>query len=303
MRAVITNHPSLRRAVPVVWHDCSWLPRIRVQSSSFPCAVISDPLPARGNVSFLKTMKTNSARPRHSRAGFTLVELLVVIAIIGILAGMVLAVLPGVVNSAKRAKSKIEAQDIVTAINAYDSAYGRFPVSKNAQTAAGTNDLTYGGSVLLNAGFTGYATTNNDEVIAILTDVVTNVVTGQGVNGNHVKNPQRTVFLNAKHVDDATLPGIGPDGVYRDPWGQPYIISLDLNFDEQCQDVFYAQKAVSQQAGQTGINGLFNPDAGGNTDNFQFHGKVMVWSAGPDKKISNTDPADKIPNKDNVISW
>ena len=51
-------------------------------------------------------MKTMSHFPRRLRAGFTLVELLVVIAIIGILAGMSLAVIPKVMNSAKKAKAK-----------------------------------------------------------------------------------------------------------------------------------------------------------------------------------------------------
>jgi hypothetical protein len=40
-------------------------------------------------------------------------------------------------------------------------------------------------------------------------------------------------------------------------------------------------------------------------DRFQFHGKVMVWSAGPDGKIDNTGTvkANAGFNKDNVLSW
>ena len=37
---------------------------------------------------------------------------------------------------------------------------------------------------------------------------------------------------------------------------------------------------------EQGYNGLFNPNnTAPNTDNFLYHGKVMVWSAGPDGKI------------------
>ena len=39
--------------------------------------------------------------------------------------------------------------------------------------------------------------------------------------------------------------------VYRDPWGNPYIITMDLNYDEQCQDAFYCQQAVSQNLNPT----------------------------------------------------
>jgi len=94
-------------------------------------------------------------------------------------------------------------------------------------------------------------------------------------------------------------------GVYRDPWGNPYIISLDLNYDESCNDAFYSLQTVSQDTKQTGWNGLVNPDAAvnGNSDNFQLHGKVMVWSAGPDGKIDPTKPANTDVNKDNVLSW
>ena len=74
--------------------------------------------------------------------------------------------------------------------------------------------------------------TNNSEVIAILMDITNTTVTA--VNPNHQKNPQQTVFLNAKMVSDPNLPGVGPDLVYRDPWENPYVITMDLNDDNQC---------------------------------------------------------------------
>jgi hypothetical protein len=53
---------------------------------------------------------------------------------------------------------------------------------------------------------------------------------------------------------------------------------------------------------QTGYNGLFNPNTTA-SDNFLYHGKVMVWSAGPDQAISNAVPANVAPNQDNILSW
>jgi hypothetical protein len=51
-----------------------------------------------------------------------------------------------------------------------------------------------------------------------------------------------------------------------------------------------------------GLNGLISPDTT-KPNNFQFHGKVMVWSAGPNGKIDPGDAATDHENKDNVLSW
>jgi prepilin-type N-terminal cleavage/methylation domain-containing protein len=241
----------------------------------------------------------------HSKSAFTLVELLVVIAIIGILAGMSLAVIPGVVKNAKKNKAKLEAQGIASAILQYDSVYGHFPVSTNVPNLAGGGDFTYGGS-LFQAQVVPFIpadsiyTTNNSEVIAILMDY-TDFPNGSGatINNGHQKNPQKTLFLNAHMSGDPTLPGVGPDLVYRDPWDNPYIITMDLNFDENCWDAFYGLPAVSG----SGLNGLTQQTDNNGKPVYAYHGKVMVWSAGPDGKIDPSSLANQGLNKDNVIGW
>ena len=136
-------------------------------------------------------------------------------------------------------------------------------------------------------------------------------------NANHQKNSQKTAFLVAKlsgwepAQGGTPLPGVGSDLVYRDPWGNPYIISMDLNYDGQCQDAFYGLESVSQNPPgayvQSGYNGLNNPNSNpasqAQKDSFRFHGTVMVWSAGPDGKISSSTPANNGVNKDNILTW
>ena len=77
---------------------------------------------------------------------------------------------------------------------------------------------------------------------------------------------------------------------------------MDMNYDEQTKDAFYGLKCrvTSRPAGQRLVQ---SRGANATTDNWQYHGKVMVWSAGPNGKIDPTDPANDRENKDNVLSW
>ena len=73
---------------------------------------------------------------------------------------------------------------------------------------------------------------------------------------------------------------------------------VDLNYDEYACDVFYKSNSVS--AG--GLNGLIPKMISGVT-NYEVNFPIMVWSAGPDKKISPGTPANAGDNKDNILSW
>jgi prepilin-type N-terminal cleavage/methylation domain-containing protein len=256
-------------------------------------------------------------RSHRSIRAFTLVEMLVVMAIIGVLAALVLSAIVAARVKAQVIRAQSEIKLLEQAVASYHSTYGRYPVSANAMSASATGnpaeDFTYG-TLSANASFNisnlapvaGYDT-NNSEVIAILMDLTAIPSSGlPTVNANHVKNPQQIKFLNAKFVDQVTAPGIGPDLVYRDPWGNPYIISMDLNYDGKCRDSFYCQRSVSQQAAGAGINGLFNSSnnpGSPNSDYFESNDGVMIWSAGPDKAVDPSAAANTGANRDNVCSW
>jgi prepilin-type N-terminal cleavage/methylation domain-containing protein len=252
-------------------------------------------------------MKNSLLRSSRSFRAFTLIELLVVIAIIAILAGMLLPAINIAKTKARVKQAQLEMSQLVNAIKQYESAYGRYPVSAPSMTDAGGGDFTFGNTNLalvlnLQPNPQTWRATNS-EVMAILLNLTNYPSGGPTVNMNYVKNPQQTKFLNATMANTANDGGVGPDLIYRDPWGTPYVISLDLNYDEKCRDAFYSRQLVSQSTGGTGHNGLFNSQSNPNSDAFEFNGGVMVWSFGPDKSALRTVNAITGVNKDNILSW
>ena len=264
-------------------------------------------------------MKPSSTCSQPRPRAFTLVELLVVIAIIAILAAMLLPVLGKVKEQQKQNQAKSEIAMLVTAIQSYHSTYGRYPVSSNAMywAAQAKEDFTFYDGSNINP-LVSYSAPNS-EVIAILMDVpdtfIGNPFLGTAwpnPNVNHQKNPQSLKVLGAKasgwdpSKGQPPTSGVDTNSVYRDPWGNPYMISMDLNYDDKCMDAVYRTKNVSQENGQAGYYGLVNSvDAGGNGDHFAFNGGVMVWSLSSDKTYSTAAGAiaTQPPNKDNVLSW
>jgi hypothetical protein len=217
-------------------------------------------------------------------------------------------------TTAKIAQAKVEINSIANAISKYEADNSRYPATQRLRAHSGDGDFTFG-TVYLDTQGTQRPLTNkqglplpriangydyencNAEVMAALLDR-----TNLYWNLNHAMNPNKIGYLTAKEVSDSKLPGVGPEGVFRDPWSNPYIITVDLNGDGKCRDAFYRSDAVSLMQADKGLNGLYRASTSV-ANSFEANKPIMVWSFGPDGKVNFNAKANVLENKDNILSW
>jgi prepilin-type N-terminal cleavage/methylation domain-containing protein len=206
--------------------------------------------------------ESNALQRRPDECAFTLIELLVVIAIIAILIGLLFPAFHAVQDQARRTQAKNDLTQIVTAVNAFYTEYGKYPVPSGT-----TADYIYGPG----------GTSTNDVLFNELRATAT-----------ATQNPRKIVFINPPDVKDPANPrsGIGTAvatiGQYFDPWGTPYAIEIDGNYDNQILVNPYALNAGATPL-QIG---------------------VIAWSLGKDQ-LGGAGSADKKAGNadDDVISW
>jgi len=252
-------------------------------------------------------MKTHPSSSSRHAIGFTLIELLVVIAIIGTLAGLLLPALVNVKKQARIRLAKVDMVNLAGAIKQYEAEYSRLPVSRDAmdcsKPAAGQPDFTYGtvlpDNTLVSPQYEPWGRIEsygappptykncNAELIAILQS--TNLVSSNSLVGfSGTFNPRQIRFFDPKRSLSEISHGLDPNGVFRDPWGNPYIVTLDLDDNDLCVDGFYGdlRKSASLVAG--------------------IKGSTAIWSFGPDGRVKRRQDGGTLKgeeNKDNIVTW
>ena len=201
------------------------------------------------------------------KAAFTLAELLLVIVIIVILVGLAFPVFQGVLDRARNLQAKNDVTQIVTAVNAFYTEYGKYPLV--------TADTIY-----------GPGGTSSADLFYSLRAVALGA--NAPVNGVPAINTRQIVFISPPDVKNPANPrlGIGTTtgaGQYYDPWGTPYLVEIDGDYDNQIANPYTAN------AGATPLR------IG-----------VIAWSLGKDKAGATAAASgDKKTGtyKDDVISW
>jgi prepilin-type N-terminal cleavage/methylation domain-containing protein len=210
-------------------------------------------------------------RPRLHRA-FTLIELLVVIAIIAILIGLLFPAFRAVQDQAKRTQAKNDLTQIVNAVNAYYTDYGKYPLV--------TADTTYGPGGTVNdllfneLRSTAAATQNPRQIVFISPPSV-----------KDPSNPRSGIALQATTINGISI----AVGDFVDPWGTPYNVSVDGSYDNSVPNPYGPQTA-----------GGAGPDP--------LPSGVIGWSRGKDQTLgTNGDNVYRNPTtgaqSDDVISW
>lgn len=193
--------------------------------------------------------ETGKRRRPQTRAGFSLAELTYVLALLLLIAAVVLPAWVFVQRWQRLTMARGDLKSIATSIRAYHARYNLWPGRAAAHTQI-SGDIHYGKKP------------SNAEVLAIL-----RAAEGPS-NPNHAANTNRIVFLELAAAAPG-LSGLNTTGEFLDPWGTPYHIVLDLDYDNLCNvpDTIYQR--------------------------IQGEG-LIAWSCGPDRK-SDTD--------DDLRSW
>ena len=140
-------------------------------------------------------MSTSTTKKTTRPQALTLIELLVVISIIAILASLAFPAIGGAMDSAKKTTAKNAAVQIANAVVAYETEYGKLPLTN--------------------------ATTVSKAMMDILS----------GIDTNTSANPRGIVFLEASEWRKGKG---GTNSVgYCDPWtnGVAFVIALDADYD------------------------------------------------------------------------
>ena len=211
---------------------------------------------------------------KHS---FTLVELLVVVGIIAILAGLLTPAVIGAQQQGRITQAKSDMATILLALKGMDGTYGKMLAKSGSDYKIGDEswDTDKVGTEVKNVKLDGPASkAKYYAFIAELSDPGNDKIKSHlSVNKRRMKflDPRPEYNPAADYNADANTPHL-----WLDPWGNPYVVLVNVDYTDEIVDPTDTSKRVS--------------------------GKAIAYSYGPDGEGKIGTPADSV-NYDNVCSW
>ncbi len=245
---------------------------------------------------------------------FTLVELLVVISIIGVLAGILLPVVSGSRQRTMVLKAKTDITNLTSAINKYESAYGKLPI------------VMYNGAVWSEffddseAGERGRLSNDGyDVLVQILSgiDIMEETIVGNDtdeigyyeVNDSTDTNNRIFLAVNPRKTQFLDVPNDFPETGFVDPWGNRYIIYFDYELSddeyEGLDDVEYApyDKKIEHPVIVTSSGSVDSDYLSTKSNSSIINSYVAVYSLGPNFTDEGGLGNDVYEGADDINSW
>ena len=185
--------------------------------------------------------------------------------------GLMFPAVQSVLERAKKVQAKNDLTQIVNAVNAFYTDYGKYPV-------AGTTETTFGPG--------GTPATNE----TLFTELRGCTAAAGSCPAAATLNTRQIVFISPPDVKNSASPrsgigiagGVGGNiGQYFDPWGKNYVVRIDADYDNKVANPYTANAganplsigviALSLGADQLGGVGSADKNAGTGSDD------VISW--------------------------